>query len=301
MFHGYDYSRFFGESNLERSNVISGGVNFFEHPLMEDKKKEYIKESLMLKHALSLCRSVAKEKERFEAAFFEAVRSVLVKLSSDKKLSFKEINERISELLQQSIKSEGVISIIDVGDEISLFDKDFLDKIVSMREDNLAIRILERLLNDQVNVYKRTNLVKSEEFSSMLKNTMDRYIKGNISNEEVIQELIKMAELIKNAHNEGDDLGLNEEELAFYNAIALPENIHDFYDDKTLVLITQELTEALRANRTIDWQKKESSRAKMRLIVKKLLKKHDYPPKQRKDALEKVIAQCELWADEAMI
>ena len=301
LFHGYDYSRFFGESNLERSNVISGGVNFFEHPLMEDKKKEYIKESLMLKHALSLCRSVAKEKERFEAAFFEAVRSVLVKLSSDKKLSFKEINERISELLQQSIKSEGVISIIDVGDEISLFDKDFLDKIVSMREDNLAIRILERLLNDQVNVYKRTNLVKSEEFSSMLKNTMDRYIKGNISNEEVIQELIKMAELIKNAHNEGDDLGLNEEELAFYNAIALPENIHDFYDDKTLVLITQELTEALRANRTIDWQKKESSRAKMRLIVKKLLKKHDYPPKQRKDALEKVIAQCELWADEAMI
>ena len=301
LFHGYDYSRFFGESNLERSNVISGGVNFFEHPLMEDKKKEYIKESLMLKHALSLCRSVAKEKERFEAAFFEAVRSVLVKLSSDKKLSFKEINERISELLQQSIKSEGVISIIDVGDEISLFDKDFLDKIVSMREDNLAIRILERLLNDQVNVYKRTNLVKSEEFSSMLKNTMDRYIKGNISNEEVIQELIKMAELIKNAHNEGDDLGLNEEELAFYNAIALPENIHDFYDDKTLVLITQELTEALRANRTIDWQKKESSRAKMRLIVKKLLKKYDYPPKQRKDALEKVIAQCELWADEAMI
>jgi len=301
LFHGYDYSRFFGESNLERSNVISGGVNFFEHPLMEDKKKEYIKESLMLKHALSLCRSVAKEKERFEAAFFEAVRSVLVKLSSDKKLSFKEINERISELLQQSIKSEGVISIIDVGDEISLFDKDFLDKIVSMREDNLAIRILERLLNDQVNVYKRTNLVKSEEFSSMLKNTMDRYIKGNISNEEVIQELIKMAELIKNAHNEGDDLGLNEEELAFYNAIALPENIHDFYDDKTLVLITQKLTEALRANRTIDWQKKESSRAKMRLIVKKLLKKYDYPPKQRKDALEKVIAQCELWADEAMI
>ena len=89
--------------------------------------------------------------------------------------------------------------------------------------------------------------------------------------------------------------------MAFYNAIALPENIHDFYDDKTLILITQELTEALRANRTIDWQKKESSRAKMRLIVKKLLKKYDYPPKQRQDALDKVIAQCELWADEAVI
>jgi len=301
LFHGYDYSKFFGESNLERSNVISGGMNFFEHPLMKNEKKEYIKQSLMLKQALSLCRSVAKEKERFEAAFFEAVRSVLVKLNSDRKLSFKEINERISELLKQSIKSEGVISIIDVGDKISLFDPDFLDKVAKMREDNLAIKILEKLLNDQVKVYKRTNLVKSEEFSQMLKNTMDKYIKGNISNEEVIQELIKMAEIIKNAHHEGEELGLNEEELAFYNAIALPENIHDFYDDKTLVLITQELTEALRANRTIDWQKKESSRAKMRLIVKKLLKKYDYPPKQRQDALEKVIAQCELWADEAVI
>ena len=301
LFHGYDYSKFFGDSNLERSTVISGGVNFFEHPRMEDEKKEYIKQSLKLKQALSLCRSVAKEKERFEAAFFEAVRSVLVKLSSTKPLSLKDINERISELLQQSIKSEGVISVIDVGDKISLFDPDFLDKVANMREDNLAIKILEKLLNEQVNAYKRTNLVKSEEFSQMLKNTMERYIKGNISNEEVIQELIKMAELIKNAHHEGDELGLNEEELAFYNAIALPENIHDFYDDKTLILITQELTEALRANRTIDWQKKESSRAKMRLIVKKLLKKYDYPPKQRQDALDKVIAQCELWADEAVI
>ncbi|MBQ6099992.1 MAG: type I restriction endonuclease subunit R [Methanobrevibacter sp.] len=298
LFHGYDYSKFFGDSNLERSNVISGGVNFFEHPRMEEDKKEYIKQSLMLKQALSLCRSVAKEKERFEAAFFEAVRSVLVKLNSDRKLSFKEINDRISELLKQSIKSDGVISIIDVGVKVSLFDPDFLDKVVKMRENNLAIKILEKLLNDQVNVYKRTNLVKSEEFSQMLKNTMDKYIKGNISNEEVIQELIKIAELIKNAHHEGDDLGLTEEELAFYNAIALPENIHDFYDDETLVLITQELTEALRANRTIDWQKKESARAKMRMIVKKLLKKYDYPPKEMAGALEKVIAQCELWVDE---
>ena len=203
--------------------------------------------------------------------------------------------------MQQSIKSEGVISVIDIGDKISLFDPDFLDKVANMRENNLAIKILEKLLNDQVSAYRRTNLVRSEEFSQMLKNTMDKYIKGNISNEEVIQELIKMAELIKNAHHEGEELGLNEEELAFYNAIALPENIHDFYDDKTLVLITQELTEALRANQTIDWQKKESSRAKMRLIVKKLLKKYDYPPKERQNALDKVIAQCELWADEAVI
>ena len=299
LFHGYDYSNFFGDSDLERSNVISGGVNFLEDPSMEEKKESYVKEALMLKQSLSLCRSIANEKERFEAAYFEAVRSVLVKLDSGTGTSLNEINNIISELLKQSIKSEGVVSVIDVGDEVSLFDSDFLDKISKLREENLAIQILRKLLNNEVRGYKRTNLVKSEEFSQMLKHTMDNYLKGNITNEEVIQELIKMAELIKNAHEEGDKLGLNEEELAFYNAIALPENIHDFYDDETLVLITQELTEALRANRTIDWQKKEQARAKMRLIVKKLLKKYDYPPEQRQDALDKVIAQCELWADEA--
>ena len=299
LFHGYDYSKFFGDSDLERSNIISGGVNFLEDPSREKIKKAYVKESLMLKQSLSLCRSIANQKERFEAAYFEAVRSVLVKLEPNSGVTFKDINNVISELLKQSIKSEGVVSVIDVGDKISLFDPLFLDKISKLREENLAIQILRKLLNNEVKVYKRTNLVKSEEFSQMLKNTMDNYLKGNITNEEVIHELIKMAELIKNAHEEGDKLGLTEEELAFYNAIALPENIHDFYDDETLVLITQELTEALRANRTLDWQKKEQARAKMRLIVKKLLKKYDYPPEQRQDALDKVIAQCELWADEA--
>ena len=298
LFHGYDYSKFFGDSDLERSNIISGGVNFLEDPSREKIKKAYVKESLMLKQSLSLCRSIANQKERFEAAYFEAVRSVLVKLEPNSGVTFKDINNVISELLKQSIKSEGVVSVIDVGDKISLFDPLFLDKISKLREENLAIQILRKLLNNEVKVYKRTNLVKSEEFSQMLKNTMDSYLNGNITNEEVIHELIKMAELIKNAHEEGDKLGLTEEELAFYNAIALPENIHDFYDDEQLVLITQELTEALRANRTIDWQKKEQARAKMRLIVKKLLKKYDYPPEQRQDALDKVIAQCELWADE---
>ncbi len=298
IFHGYDYSKFFGDNNLERSNVISGGVNFLEDPSRENKKEDYLRESLMLKQSLSLCRSIVNKKERFEAAFFEAVRSVLVKLEPREGVTLNDINKVISELLKQSIKSEGVISVIDVGDKISLFDKDFLDKISKMREENLAIQILRKLLNNEVKIYKRTNLVKSEEFSQMLKDTMDNYLRGNITNEEVIKELIQMAELIKNAHEEGDKLGLTEEELAFYNAIALPENIHDFYDNETLVIITQELTEALRANRTIDWQKKEQSRAKMRLIVKKLLKKYDYPPEQRKEALDKVIAQCELWADE---
>ena len=299
LFHGFDYSKFFGESNLERSKVISNGVNFMEDLSREDKKKLFLKEGLLLKKWLSLCRSRANEKERFEAAFFEAVRTVLVKISSENKLSIHEINAQITKLLNQSIKSTGVINVINVSDEVSLFDPEFLDKVRAMESSNLTISLLEKLLNDQVKVYNRTNIVKSKEFSDLLKQTMNSYINGHITNDEVIEELIKIAKLLRDAHNEGEELGLTEEELAFYNVIALPENIHEFYDDETLIKITQELTDALRRNRTIDWQKKESARANMRRTVKRLLKKYDYPPSEMKFAMEKVIAQCELWVDEA--
>lgn len=300
LFHGFDYSKFFGDSNLERSKVISDGVNFMEDLNREKTKELYLKESLLLKKWLSLCRSRATEEERYRAAFFEAVRTVLVKVSSDKKLSFNEINKRITELLNQSIKSTGVINVINVGDEFSLFDSDFLDKISTLDSSNLTISILEKLLNDNIKAYTRTNIVKSEEFSELMKITMNKYVNGHITNDEVINELIKIAQLVRDAHKEGEKLGLCEEELAFYNAISLPENINNFYDDETLIKITQELTDSLRRNRTIDWQKKESSRANMRRIVKRLLKKHNYPPEEMKFALEKVIAQCELWADETI-
>ena len=300
LFHGFDYSKFFGDSDLERSKVISGGVNFMEDFSREKTKKDYLKESLLLKKWLSLCSSRAKEHERFEAAFFEAVRTVLVKVTSDGKLSLSEINKQITELLNQSIKSTGVINVINVSEEVSLFDSEFLDKVRALESSNLTRSILEKLLDDEVKIYTKTNLVKAEEFSELLKKTRNDYINGHITNDEVIEELIKIAKLIREAHLEGEKLGLTEEELAFYNAIALPENIHDFIDDETLVKITQELTDSLRKNRTIDWQKKESARANMRRTVKRLLKKYDYPPSEMKGALDKVIAQCELWVDEAV-
>ena len=299
LFHGFDYSSFFGDSDLARSKIISHGVNFMESPLREDTKKEYITEALKLKQALSLCRSKATEQERFEAAFFEAVRTVIVKVNSDITLSVPEINERITELLKQSINSEGIFNVIEVGETVSLFDPEFLDKIAQIDDTDMTIRLLEKLLNDKVKGYKRKNIVKSEEFSVLLKETMNKYINGHITNKEVIDEMIALAKKIKTAHEEGEKLGLSEEELAFYNAIALPENIHDFYEDETLIKITQELTEKLRENRTIDWQKKENARANMRSIIKRLLAKYDYPPSECKNAMDKVLAQCELWADES--
>ena len=301
LMHGYDYSKFFGDNNLERSETISGAVNFLEDIKKEETKNSFIKEALMLKQSLSLCRSIAKEEERWEAAFFEAVRTLLVKITSVGKFSLKEINGRITELLEQSIKSEGVINLFsDKNEEISLFDPEFLSKVALMKEENLAIRLLEKLLNDEVRVYKRTNLVKSEEFSAMMKSVMNQYINGHISNEEVINELLKLAKQMKEGKDKENELGLTDEEMAFYDALTKPRAILDFYNDEQLIQMTQELTESLRRSQTIDWQKKESARAGMRRTIKRLLKKYDYPPSEIPTALNIVLEQCELWADNAI-
>ena len=301
LMYGYDYSKFFGDSNLERSETISGAVNFLEDKNKEKTRDCFIKESLMLRQSLSLCRSIAKEEERWEAAFFEAVRTLLVKITSEGKFSLKEINERISELLKQSIKSEGVVNLFsDKNEEISLFDPDFLSRVALMKEENLAIKLLEKLLNDEVRVYKRTNLVKSEEFSSLMKSVMNRYINGLITNEEVIKELLQIAKDIKEGKDKENELGLTDEEMAFYDALTKPQAILDFYNNKDLIQMTQELTESLRRNRTIDWQKKESARAGMRRTIKRLLKKYNYPPDEIPNALNIVLQQCELWADNSI-
>ena len=166
-----------------------------------------------------------------------------------------------------------------------------------MKEKNLAVEILKKLLAEQVALYRRTNLVKSDKFSDMLSRAMKAYLNGMLSNEEVIAELLRMAKDMANAQAEGDALGLTDEELAFYDALTRPEAVKDVYANAELVAMTHELTDMLRNNRTIDWQKKESARAGMRRMVKKLLKKYKYPPDGMEDAIATVIGQCEMWTD----
>lgn len=241
------------------------------------------------------------ERTRFEAAYFEAVRTMLVRLTTGgtgKKFTLPEVNQRINELLKHSIQSEGVINLFsDVSTEFSLFDPKFLEEIAGMKEKNLAVELLKKLIAEQVSIYRRTNLVKSEKFSEIIQSAMNRYLNGMLTNEEVIQELLKLAKEISNAHAEGEKLGLTAEELAFYDAITKPQAIKDFYERDELIAITKELTDLLRQNRTIDWQKKESARAGMRRLVKRLLKKHKYPPEGMEDAVQTVMSQCEMWTD----
>ncbi len=301
LFFGYDYTSFYGGSDLQRGMIISGAVNFIVAPNKDGQKQSFIKEALMLKQALSLCSSMVKQNMRLEAAFFESVRVLVMRLlynSGNKKFSLKEINKRINELLSHSVKSDGVINLFsDVGEKVNLFDPIFLENIGKMKEKNLAVEMLKKLIDDQVKVYKRTNLVKSEAFSVLIQQALNRYLNGMLTNEEVIQELLKLAKEMFRASEEGNKLGLTDEELAFYDALTKPEAVKDFYSNEELVALTKELTETLRKNKTIDWQKKESARAKMRMIVKKLLKKYKYPPEGQEDALKTVISQCELWTD----
>ena len=299
LFHGFDHSRFITGSDLERAHLITGGVNFISDAHAEKRKEHFVKESMMLRQALSLCRSIVPPDQRLEAAFFEAVRTMVTRISGGgKKLSLKEINERVNELLKQSIKSQGVVNLFaDIKKECSLFDPNFLEEIARMKEKNLAIELLKKLIAEQISVYRRSNVVRSEKFSEMLQRAMRAYLNGMLTSEQVIEELLKAACEIMDAQKAGEKTGLTREEIAFYDAITKPKAVKDFYTNKELVEMTRELTDMLRRNKTVDWQKKESARANMRKMVKRLLKRYKYPPEGQEEALETVIWQCENWTD----
>ena len=146
--------------------------------------------------------------------------------------------------------------------------------------------------------FERTNVVQSLKFSEMMNNALSNYLKGMLTNEEVIAELLRMADEIKRAEHEGDELGLTIEEKAFYDALSSPEGVKEAYSSEEFVKLTKELTEQLRKNRTIDWNHKDTARAKMRVMVKRLLKKYKYPPEGQEQALNTVMAQCNKWADD---
>lgn len=304
LLYGFDYSGFMSGTPLEMAKCISGGANFVLDVKRSELKEQFLKEALLLKQSHSLCSSMTNEEQRREAAFIEAVRSTVVKVTTGgtggKPLSLREINAQINELLKASIQSEGVINLFesqDVGERFSLFDPNVLEEIAKMKEKNIVVELLKKLMAEQIAIYRRTNVVQATVFSDKIALLMNSYYNGLITNEEVIKELLKVAEEIKGLKDEGKALGLTEEEKAFYDALTKPEAIKDFYSNDVLVEMTRELTETLRKNRTIDWQKKETARAGMRKLVKRLLKKYKYPPEKYEDAIETVMSQCEMWTD----
>ncbi|MGN1394300.1 MAG: type I restriction endonuclease subunit R [Succinivibrionaceae bacterium] len=307
--HGFDYLAFFGDSDLERARVLSASANFLLEPSRKERVNEkqpsvlenFMKHGMLLKNAKTLCSSLLDNRQRLESEYFETVRVFINKIlyqGTGKKYTLQQINSRINELLKQAVQSEGVINLFtEETPEMSLFDSDFLAEISRMKQKNIAFEMLKKLIDEQIHLYKRTNLVKAQEFSEMMQKAVNTYINGMITNSEVINELLNMAKLIKEGNDKANSLGLTQEEMAFYDALSRPQAVKDFYKNEELASMTKELTELLRSNRTIDWQKKESARAGMRKLVKRLLKKYKYPPESCEDAMKVVLEQCEQWTD----
>jgi type I restriction enzyme R subunit len=321
LLHGYDYSKLLSERTLaalgkesksslpslaqcfhhgspaERAQLIKGAVNFMIAPNMADDCKNFIKNASLLRQAVTLCRSLLVEEERFEVSFMESVRILIIRLQSPGKVTKKEINQRIASLIEQSVQSDGVVNLFDEQTEFSLFDEKFMEEVKKMKEKNLAAKLLEDLLRGRVRTMIRSNLVTGELFSNRFSETLNRYVNGLITNEEVIQELLKLAQEMMDEEQQGNDLGLSNEEKAFYDALTRPQAVKDFYSNDQLVALTKELTDMLRRNRTIDWNRREAERANMRRLVKRLLKQYKYPPEEAEDAMNIVLKQCEQWSE----
>ena len=297
--HGFDYSGFFEQDNVKRASAITGGANFLSSPDHLQHRKDFMEHSAQLHNATTLCRSLLDEQQKAEVCYMDALRVMMLKLAQKGKVSRHEINERIGELLRQSVKSDGVINLFgDRQIEFSLFDEAFIKEVKNMKERNLAVELLTKLLKEKIKQQQKTNVIQSDLFSDMLSQSLSNYLKGLLTNEEVIEELLKMAQQFKKAEEEGNSLGLSPEEKAFYDALSTPEGVRQAYSDEEFVALTKELTEVLHRNRTIDWNRKESARAKMRVMVKRLLKKYKYPPEGAEKALETVMRQCDHWADQ---
>lgn len=304
LLYGFEYhDRIFSNSRVELAEAINEGTNWLLDPGHKEDMEDFVKQAQLMNQALSLCKSLVSEEDQHEAAFLSVLRVQVLRITGRTGtggggMTYAEFNKHIASILEQAVTAQGTINIFEKDSvEISIFDEAFLEELAHMKEKNIALETLKRLIKEQVKNYQKTSVVKAQKFSEMLQKSVNGYLNGMLTNAEVIEELLNMAKEMMAERKEGKDLGLSQEELAFYDALTKPQAVKDFYDNEELIAITRELTEAMRQNATIDWQRKESARAGMRRAIKRLLRHHRYPPEGMEDAMETVMAQCELWAD----
>lgn len=296
FFYGFDYTDFIKGTSKERLSCVLSGINYILGQSKEDKKL-FLKEATALSQAETICRSMVPEDIKIEIEYFKAVKAGICKCIPSGKLTSTEINERISKILDQAIEQEGIINVFEKAGsrnpEISILSEEYMEQIRKMKYKNIAAEILKKLLEDNIKVFARTSVVRSELFSSKMKKLMNKYNNRLITSAEVIEELLNLSKEMKEAYNEGNAMGLSQDEFAFYDALVADPEVLTKMQDETLIKIAQELTEQVKKSRTIDWDKKESARAKMRIMIKRLLRKYDYPPEKVKGAIDIVIKQAE--------
>jgi len=299
LLYGFDYGDFLTGGH----KLLAGAAN---HVLgLEDGKKRFADNALAMSKAFTLCCTLDEAKAvREEVAFLQAIKVLLTKrdISAQKKTD-EERELAIRQIIGNAVVSGEVVDVFEaVGldkPNIGLLDDDFLAEVRNLPEKNLAVELLERLLEGEIKSKFASNLAQEKKFSELLDSVIKRYQNRSIETAQVIEELIEMAKKFAAASKRGDALGLNDDELAFYDALANNEASVRELGDEILAKIAHELTDSLRQNVTVDWSNRDSVRAKLRLLVKRILRKYKYPPDQQEEAAQLVLAQaetlCEAW------
>jgi len=302
LFHGFDWSGFLHGGFAEMQSTVADGV---EHILaLEDGKKRLLHQVSALSKAFSLAVPHPKALEiRDDVAFFQEVRAQIVKYGvTDEQYGPESYDQAIRQIVERAIVPEGVIDIFEAAGiqkpDISILSPQFLQGIQAMPQKNLAVELLRKLLADEIKTRARKSVVLSEKFSEMLEETIKKYQNRTIDAAKVIMEMMAIAEEIKQADQRGEDLGLTSDEYAFYTALAENESAIEVLGDEQLAVIARKVLDVVRNNTTIDWTEKKSVRANLRRMVKRVLKHFGYPPDKQERAVELVIQQAELSAQE---
>lgn len=301
LFHGFDYSRFLSGTASQRLSLLPYAE---QHILeQEDGKDRLIQAVLQLSKAFAL--AVPSDEAmaiRDEVAFFQTVKAGLVKAALTRERPQEELDHAIRQIIAGAIAPEGVVDIFAAAGlakpEISLLSEEFLAEVREMPQRNLAVEVLERLLHDEVKARARKNLVQSRTFSEMLEGTIRRYQNRAVSTAQVIEELIQIARELREDEARGDELGLSSEEIAFYDALAANQSAVQVLGDETLRIIAREVADVVRKNTTIDWTVRDSARANLRRLVRRVLGRYGYPPDNREAATQTMLEQARLFGFE---
>ena len=304
MFYGFDYMRIFSASPKEKLTIVREGTDFIlSQGRTEDErtqeKKRFIQHVTELSKAFALSVPHPEaDRIRDELAYFQAVRAILVKVDRKPAKSKYEMNSAIKELVSKSIANEEIIDVFDaVGikrPDISILSEDFLTEVRDLPQKNLAYEVLKKLLYDEIKIRSRRNLIQGKSFAEMLERAINEYKNRGIDTVQVIEELLDLAKKLSEADKRGEDAGLSEEELAFYDALVDNESAVEVLGNDTLKFMAAELVKIIRQNAGVDWTLRKNIQAKMKVSVKRLLKKYGYPPDMQKLATENILKQAEL-------
>lgn len=300
LLHGHDYSKFFTGSAAQKMQAIVETMDYIIG-LREERKNDYIRLVTELARAYSLCATTdIAERLNVEISFHKSVKVGIVKmiLDNSKKKTNSQLDAELNQLISKSISSDEVIDILEaVGlqkPNIAILSDEFLEDVKGMKQKNLAVELLKRLLNGDIKVFSRRNLVQSRKFSELLENALKKYQNRTIETTQIILELIELAKQINEAKKRGENTGLTSDELAFYDALSFDVAARGDLSDDVLKQIAIALTASLRRNMSVDWNIRSSVQSKMKMIIKRLLKEYGYPKDKRDQATETVLEQARL-------